>query len=1156
MMTIQHPSLMRVDLIHILDGHVAMSMEEVDGDTLARTLTRYKTLPPHVAYKRLLAVTRHYGAALAEMHAHGLVHRDIKPQNLMVDSREVGRVIDYGLVGTCDPETDPNGFRHYLAGTPRYWSPEALRDQFYTPAGDVFSLGLVMLESLHAITGRSDWQRCEQDHDEDAQLISDAVEDLSGAIPYVLRDACLEMLQQKPQDRPTAHHVSRLGLPIAKNFFLHAGQRLFGRDQELEEICDWLRTIYEGKTARLHIHGPSGIGKTRLIDEVERHLRGLRWGQVFRASCRPREDEPLQAFDQIADEIANRYTSVTDREALEVDVASATILHQAFPVLSDVVHASLRLPPVASTTDRIDALEAASRLSVELRKVGPLILIIDDVQWADTDSLILLDRLQVDEGEMLGIITVGRSKSTNQQMAANELMEIKPLTGEASCDLLADAAKRSAVNINRAALCELADAAAGNPFRLKELTEEFRPGGALSKLQPAGDPSISNLGNIDQLWKRRVERLSDQARKVLPLIATAARPVSAAQLAELTDLDSDQVDVAVSELVQVRLASDDATGAECIGVVHDRVATGIIAELSESERTAAHKAWAQLLLHKENQPQLAARIANHLFAADQAGRALSYAILAAEDAERLYAKTEAAKWYVRVLDLVHGQERIKYLHDAARCYEEADQPLDAANRYRELADAVDDSEERMSYRILAAKLLVRSGRMELVGGELANLCSTLRLPTATPGANNLFTHAANGLRLARLLPPLPVSTDRKRTAQPPPRIQRQLDLCVSLARPLALFDGVWAARLLKLGLKNAASDDSAVERIHLLLGAAIYACADGGARRSHGEQLLKHVRPEVNKLQDPKTSGDYWAAIASVKALSMDWQEVMDPIRMSVNEYESLEKRHHFEIMLTRWLEPWAGWQLGNWHMIRAVGKQMLENSQQRKDLYGSMLFTSGLAASSMLADDRLEEFRAWQKSNTEITRKVSGTQFMHFMTWLSEVQLDLYLGRLSNAWQGYRAFQRRLKYSPLSRIQLVRVVTESIGVLTALHLAESMWSSESPSSNINWLRAAQRGCRRLRENNVQYASLLADLGDGTRLRVQGAREQAREYLLSAQQVAEKLQLLPYQSAAEDALEYLETGEWLGLLRHRMRNRDVKHPEALERLYTVAPSTR
>ena len=1155
MMTIQHPSLMRVDLIHILDGHVAMSMEEVHGETLAKTLRRYKTLPPHIVYKRLIALARHYGGALAEMHAHGLVHRDIKPQNLMVDSREIGRVIDYGLVGTCDPETDPNGFRHYLAGTPRYWSPEALRDQFYTPAGDVFSLGLVMLEALYAITGRQVWQRSEKDRDEDAQLISEAVDDLSELIPHVLRDACLEMLQRKPGDRPSANYVARLGLPVARNFVFPPSQQLFGRDREVEEICDWLRTIYEGKVGRLHIHGPSGIGKSRLIDEIERHLRSLRWGQVFRATCRQREDEPLQAFDQFTDEIANRYTSFNDREALQVDVASANILHQVFPVLKGVVHASMRLPPGSPASDRIDALEAAARLSVELRKVGPLILIIDDVQWADSDSLHVLDRLQSAGGEMLGIITVGRESTSNQQKAPNRAMEIKPLSGEASVALLSDAAKRCSVNVNRAAIAEIADAAAGNPFRLHELTEEFRPGGALADPRPSNDSSISNLGSIDLLWKRRAERLSSDARKVLPFIATAGRPVSSQQISVLTGLLIDEVDVAVTELARVRLVTDEATGGECITVVHDRVASGIVSELDDSEKRGAHRAWAQLLIHQENHEQLAARIANHLFDAGEPSRALSYAILAAEDAERLYAMTEAAKWYVRVLDQVNGEERIKYLRIAARCFDEADQPVQAARLYLELAEGAVHHDEKVNCRMLATELLVRSGRINPSSGELLDLCTILKLPVPLPKSASMFTYVVDRLRLAGLKASVPAQIDDSKCPAPTPQMRRRLEFCVALARPFSLFDAVFAARLLRTGIEQAAICGTPAEQLHFALGSVIFACCDGGARRKRGETLLKQLRGRVGELHNTKISGDYWAALATTDALSMRWHEVIDSVRMSVNEYESVDYRHRFEKAHTRWLEVWATWFLGEWQTMQAVTGEMLEDAQQRNDWNGTFLFSSGLAESAFLADDRLEDLKHWQHQNDTIAKKFGGTQLIHFFQWLGNINLHLYRGQLSDAWQLNRSFQRLLKYSPVSRIQLVRVLTESAGTLTALHLAQSLRGGFGRNSKAgeNWLRIAQHGARQMRAHEIPFAGVLADLADATRLRIDDQPERSREHLLSAQSNAKSLRLMPYQLAAEDALAYLENGEWLGLLRHRMRNREVRNPECFERLYTVAP---
>ena len=84
----------------------------------------------------------------------------------------MGRLIDYGLVGQYEAESDSYNYRDYLVGTIRYIAPESLYDQRYAPAGDIFSLGFVMLEFLNAITGRRPWERNNEDRVDDARSLS------------------------------------------------------------------------------------------------------------------------------------------------------------------------------------------------------------------------------------------------------------------------------------------------------------------------------------------------------------------------------------------------------------------------------------------------------------------------------------------------------------------------------------------------------------------------------------------------------------------------------------------------------------------------------------------------------------------------------------------------------------------------------------------------------------------------------------------------------------------------------------------------------------------------------------------------------------------------------------------------------------------------
>ena len=1158
MMGLRHPNLLRVDQMHKFDEHLAMSMEEIQGDTLLRSLRRYLKLEPHVAHKKLLQLLRHYASALAAMHSFGLVHRDIKPTNLMVDRMDRGRVIDYGLVGTFDPEADPNGFRHYIAGTRRYFSPETLYDQRYTPAGDIFSLGLVMLECLHAVTGKSDITRSGENRDKDAQLINQAVGGLDDFIPNVLREACMEMLQLDPADRPTATQMSRLGLPTARVTLHLGGQRLMGRDEEFNEVCEWLTSIYEGGKGRLHIAGPSGIGKSALIDAVERHLRSIRWGQVFRARCRPRENQPLQAFDQIADQIADRYSSCTDREAIKVDAVSASILHQAFPVLKDVVQPSMRMPKMPAGNERLDALQAAANLSTELRKLGPLILIVDDVQWADADTHAILDLLQSTTGGMLGIISVSRNSDSGQQQPPQRTINLQPLSDEVSCEILAASARRWSVPVTRKGLQELAEACGGNPFRLSELTDEFRPSGLLHEPEDPNDSSVSNLGNLDRLWQHRAKRLSSDARKLLPLIATAGCPVSMNQLSKLNDTN-DAVEVSISELVSLRLAADDATGGCCIRMVHDRVTDGVLAQISQAESVAANLAWAKLLRSESDFNRVpSGRVARHLLDAGKTKEAFPFIVDAAREAELAFANVEAAEWYLRASEIVSSPETsLQQMHDAARCFEQGDQLGRASDLYQRLAKNTSSREQRLEYEVRAINLLIRTGRFKQARKPLNSLCESLGLPMVD-AAIPWLAIAKRKLQLIRgtiFEARSPTKDDQvlrnDQTIDPvgdhPQESYEEratISFCRSLVRPLMMFNGPYAADLFMRLAKQVRHQGQRSDQVSLAIGSATFACCDAGARRAKGETLLRELQWEAIDL-GPKIAGDFWAAKAMVNMFAMNWGAVPAAVKDSVANYQDDDGANRFEIASTQWMTLWSYWYRGLWSEQKTETLELLSLALRRNDRHAQFVCTTGLATSSLLASNETAQLQRLRVVNDECFTGVGHISLL--FQFLATCQTSLFEGNYSDAWRSYQDFDRLLGKSHLSRIQLARVVTQQFGLLSALHILEREPSRELTSNALVCLK-------RLRSEKLPCAVTIADLYEGILHRQSGKTAKARTLLVAAQQMAKEHDLMPFQLAAEDAISRLDEGEGLGLLSHRMQNRGIRSPEKFERIYTVGTS--
>jgi predicted Ser/Thr protein kinase len=142
---LQHEGVCRVLDYGVLDGTHYLTMEYIDGDSLARRLAAAG--PPDV--RAAAELVRQVARALEAAHRKGVVHRDLKPSNIMLDADGRPRVVDFGLARRQDDELLTQAGT--LLGTPPYMSPEQIRGEPVGPAADVYSLGVILYELL---TGR------------------------------------------------------------------------------------------------------------------------------------------------------------------------------------------------------------------------------------------------------------------------------------------------------------------------------------------------------------------------------------------------------------------------------------------------------------------------------------------------------------------------------------------------------------------------------------------------------------------------------------------------------------------------------------------------------------------------------------------------------------------------------------------------------------------------------------------------------------------------------------------------------------------------------------------------------------------------------------------------------------------------------------------
>ena len=150
---LEHPSVVPVYDSREVDGELIVAMRLVKGGDLRRLIDREGPLPPHRALDLLAQVAD----ALDAAHAAGIVHRDVKPHNILVEG-DRAYLSDFGLAKAFDESGAASGAS--VVGTAQYMSPEQWRGDSIGPAADVYSLGCVLYEAL---TGIAPFQRGEAD---------------------------------------------------------------------------------------------------------------------------------------------------------------------------------------------------------------------------------------------------------------------------------------------------------------------------------------------------------------------------------------------------------------------------------------------------------------------------------------------------------------------------------------------------------------------------------------------------------------------------------------------------------------------------------------------------------------------------------------------------------------------------------------------------------------------------------------------------------------------------------------------------------------------------------------------------------------------------------------------------------------------------------
>jgi eukaryotic-like serine/threonine-protein kinase len=1002
---IRHPNLVRLGELYVDGGQWLFTMELVEGVDFLRWVNGDP--------KRLREAARQLASALHALHESGRVHRDVKPSNVLV-TRE-GRVVllDFGLITRV--AADDTMTEGLVVGTPAYMAPEQADGRPVTPAADWYSFGVLLREA-----------------DATGELV----------------DLCAALLERDP-DRRAGWRALAAQLEIEEGAGEHVEAPFVGRARELEVLWRALAEARERGPRTLFLSGESGIGKSMLAREFGQRLEECESGALVLSShASDRELVPFNGFDGIVDGLMRHLAELPEAERSALLPADADALAALFPVMARLpsLRAAVRgkeAAPGEPASRRRRGFVALKQLLAALARRGPLVLIVDDFQWAGDDTM-ALRRTLMDGAAAPGWLLVATVRndaqaraivhrarlSTGERRSPVEELELQPLS-PAESEELVGALGGDGFDVA---------SAHGHPLFLAELA---RAGGARAH-------------DVGSAIAARVEALGSDALRLLEVLAIgcdALRPSLAAAAAEL---DPERYARAADELRAARLARAAGAGSLAgIEPYHDAVRQAVLSRLPPERQRALHRALAQALEAAGPGVDLR-RLFVHWLGAGENQRAAAAAEAAAAEADRQLAFAQAAEYYAHALSLGGtAAPRGPLLFLRARALANAGKKREAVAASREAAEAEQGS-ARLDHLRSAAEVLLGSGDIDEGVALLRQVLDGvgLRWP-AGPGLAMLSLAATRvRIRLRGLgWSERPASSLSLRTLA-------RIDTAFSAAMVLTLVDRARAADFQARGLLLSLRAGEPYRVARAVILEAGYSCMGGSHSLARTHALLDEGRALAERSAHPHALAMLAAVEGIAHSMEGDFQsgarriELAVPLlRASASRWDTLNAEYLLLMSLSL---------LGELREVERRVAVLMEEAEATDDLSLLVNLTTGYPPLARLArDDSAGARRAAEESMARWSHR--GFHRQHWSALFARANCDLYDGDGERVWRALAEARVPLWRSLLLHSQPVRIAALNLRARAALATGR--------------IHAALRCAERLSKEGVGWAegmSLLA----------------------------------------------------------------------------------
>ena len=654
----------------LFDGKTAALVQEyIDGKDLRNLIFKKK-----LNYTEILDIAIQLTDILHYLHQKGVIHKDINSGNLMITGDGALKLLDFGISSNLHSETNEILNVDKIEGTLTYISPEQTGRTAYsvTHTSDFYSCGILFYELLAGKPPFDSVDPLEVIHfhlSRNPLSLSAVLPDLPKGIDQVVS----KLLEKNPDERYHSAVGLKADLELIKKHYISKEpltdfkpglnditeqykqtQKLYGRENEITELLGYYKNLQQVKSMMVLVAGYSGVGKSSLIKHIKFPIIQNQGTFVSGKFDQFKKDIPYYAFIEAIKEFIKNLLMEPEDKINAWKNRISEVLGNNGKLITDVIPQLSRIIDKQPEVPKLQPAEQEARFHMVLldfihsfsTSESPLVIFLDDLQWADLPSLNLVKRIlenprevkiliigsyrdnEVDKGHPL-LITL---KQINESKGLVKTIELKPLNQETTNQITADSFGMNMIQAEELGRQVYAKTK-GNPFFIHSFLKSLYDRNLVKK-DPVknwiwNQKEIDSLGYTENVIDLMTDGLTDlpkDTEEVLKYAAALGNTFNLADLADITEksqtkvyddlkpaikggyLSSNDINYRVLTLKSTHNGEqiDQILSDETVQFTfsHDKVQQAAYNLISSSERASVHLKIGRLLVLNRDKSQL------------------------------------------------------------------------------------------------------------------------------------------------------------------------------------------------------------------------------------------------------------------------------------------------------------------------------------------------------------------------------------------------------------------------------------------------------------------------------------------------------------------------------------------------------------------------